>query len=108
MTEETEARMAALEAKIELLNRVMAQAAELMKDVLNRLDEERGRSEASLVITMALVQALGRVAPEVLNGIIHHIDRVEGDLASDAHDAATARELAAFREALHALRQGSP
>jgi hypothetical protein len=56
---------------------------------------------------MALVQALGRVAPEVLNGMIKHIEHVEEELAKneDKGDAATARELAECRVALRAVRQ---
>jgi Mg2+ and Co2+ transporter CorA len=109
MAEDTEERIAALEAKVEGLYRIMAQAAEAVKDVRHRLEEENGRSGASLIITMALVQALGRVAPEVLNGMIKHIEHVEEELAKNEDkgegDAATARELAECRVALRAVRQ---
>jgi len=113
MSEDTEERMAALEAKIDGLYRIMAQAAEAVKDVRHRVDEEKGRAGASLIITMALVQALGRIAPDVLNGMIRHIEHVEGDLAKNEGksegDAATARELAECRLALKALRAaGTP
>jgi hypothetical protein len=111
MSEDTEERLAALETKIEGLYRIMAQAAEAVKDVHHRMDEEKGRSGASLIITMALVQALGRIAPEVLSGMIRHIEHVEGELAKNEGkgegDAATAQELAECRVALKAVRQAA-
>jgi hypothetical protein len=105
MTEDCEERIAALETKVEGLSRVMAQAAEIMKDVRDRQGDEKGRSEATLIVTLALVQALGRAAPEILNGIIQHIDRVTADLPDAESEGSTSRELALFRTALDTARR---
>jgi hypothetical protein len=60
------------------------------------MDEEVGRSGASIIITTALIAALSKAAPEVLAGVIQQLEQAQRELAATEIRRATIREAAEY------------
>lgn len=56
-------------------------------------------------MTTALISALSKVAPDVLTGLIEHLEQSERELAGTEMHRATMRELTECVAALRAIRQ---
>ena len=104
MTDENTSRIAALEAHMEGAYRLLDQVAGTLENLRRQIEEEAGRSGASIIIMTALITALGKAAPGVLSGVIEQLEQSEQDLARSESHRATARELAECLAALRALR----
>lgn len=104
MRDEDASRIAALEAHLEGAYRLLDQVAGTLENLRKQIDDEAGRSGASIIITTALITALGKAAPGVLSGVIEQLEQSERDLAMSEAHRATTRELAECLAALRALR----
>lgn len=94
-------RIDQLEAKVDAAYKLLDQVTEALVLQREKIDEERARLSAHVVLTSAILSALQRVAPEAAAEIVTLLERSEREFARSGVHEATVQEL---REVLGALR----
>jgi hypothetical protein len=100
MDESTE-RIEAIEDRIAALYGLMKHVADALAVQRSRIDEEHGRLRAHALVTAAMLQGFGRLAPAPALEIIALLERSTRHLAGVAAHEATVQEL---REIVNALK----